>query len=186
MTIVRGHLAILFCAVLAAACNTTPTPKAETAPAPVAAKAAEPPPPPPKPAETPAPPPAAPVARALPPYLDPNNPLSTDRSVYFAFDKSDISTDGNSTIARHGSYLSGATQVAIRIEGNCDERGGAEYNLALGQRRADSVAMRLRELGVRPQQIETASYGKERPRALGHDEAAWKQNRRADIVYPPR
>jgi peptidoglycan-associated lipoprotein len=183
MRIVRARLAFLLCAGLAAACNTTPTPKPEAAPAPVAAKAPEPAPPAPAPAATPAPPPPVSVAKALPPYLDPNNPLSTDRSVFFAFDRSVLSGEGKATIARHGNYLSGATQVSVRVEGNCDERGGAEYNLALGQRRADVVAARLRELGVQPQQIETVSYGKERPRASGHDEASWKQNRRADIVY---
>ena len=69
------------------------------------------------------------------------------------------------------------------IEGNADERGSREYNLALGQKRADAVKSRLTLLGATDNQIETISYGEERPRSNGHDEAAWAQNRRADIVY---
>ena len=76
--------------------------------------------------------------------------------------------------------------MAVRIEGNTDERGGAEYNLALGQRRADAVARALRIFGVRDSQMETVSWGKEKPVAQGHDEASWAQNRRADVVYPAR
>ena len=71
----------------------------------------------------------------------------------------------------------------IRLEGNCDERGTREYNLALGQRRADSVKDRLKSLGVSGDRIETISNGKEKPRNPGHDESAWAENRRVDIVY---
>ena len=160
MRIIGARLALLALGAAAlAACNSTPVAKTEAAPAPVVAKAPEAPAPAPKPAVAPAPPAPAPVAQALPPYLDPSNPLSTDRSVYFAFDRSDVDSAGNATIARHGNYLATAAQVSVRIEGNCDERGGAEYNLALGQRRADAVAARLRQLGVRPAQVETVSYG---------------------------
>jgi peptidoglycan-associated lipoprotein len=76
--------------------------------------------------------------------------------------------------------------LAVRIEGHADERGGAEYNLALGQRRAETVARALRLLGVKDGQLEAISHGEERPRASGHDETAWAQNRRADIAYPAR
>ena len=71
----------------------------------------------------------------------------------------------------------------IRVEGNCDERGSREYNLALGQRRADSLRKAMVLLGVSDKRIETISWGEEKPRALGHDEAAWAQNRRDDIIY---
>jgi peptidoglycan-associated lipoprotein len=72
----------------------------------------------------------------------------------------------------------------VRVEGNTDERGGAEYNLALGQRRADAVKSALEVYGVKDGQVESVSYGEEKPKAAGHDEQAWAQNRRADIVYP--
>jgi peptidoglycan-associated lipoprotein len=71
----------------------------------------------------------------------------------------------------------------VRIVGNCDERGSREYNLALGQRRADSVKKAMTLLGVPPKQIQTVSFGAEKPKAPGHDEEAWAENRRSDIVY---
>ncbi len=74
----------------------------------------------------------------------------------------------------------------VTVAGNTDERGGSEYNLALGQRRAQSVKSALGLLGVQDAQVEAVSYGKEKPRATGHDEAAWQQNRRADFVYPAK
>ncbi|HNG79523.1 MAG TPA: peptidoglycan-associated lipoprotein Pal, partial [Burkholderiaceae bacterium] len=144
------------------------------APAPAPAKA------------TPAPTPAQPVARALPPYLDPNSDLSKQRSVFFDFDQQAIKPEFTGLIELHGKFLSANPAVAIRIEGNADERGSSEYNLALGQRRAESVRKALQLLGVKEGQMEAISYGKERPRATGHDEAAWSQNRRADLQYPTK
>ena len=79
--------------------------------------------------------------------------------------------------------MSEHSQASITIQGNADERGSREYNLALGQKRAASVKKVLNVLGVPDRQIETISYGKEKPKALGHDEAAWAENRRADIIY---
>jgi peptidoglycan-associated lipoprotein len=76
--------------------------------------------------------------------------------------------------------------LAIKIEGNSDERGSPEYNLALGQRRAEAVLKALEIYGVKTAQLEAVSWGKERPRALGHDETAWAENRRADLVYPQK
>lgn len=122
----------------------------------------------------------------VPPYLDPANQLSRDRSVFFDFDSVRLDGTDNAVIERHGRYLAGAPRVAVRIEGNTDERGGAEYNLALGQRRAEAVAQGLRLLGVKPTQMEVVSWGEEKPRSKAHDESAWAQNRRADIVYPNR
>ncbi len=86
-------------------------------------------------------------------------------------------------VEAHGRYLVDHPARTVRIEGNCDERGGREYNLALGQRRADAMRERLRLLGVSSDRVETISLGKEKPRNAGHDEAAWAQNRRADINY---
>jgi len=79
-------------------------------------------------------------------------------------------------------FLKNNPDIRIRIEGNCDERGTSEYNLALGERRADSAAKFLVSLGISPDRIETISYGEERPLALGHSEEAWAQNRRDDFV----
>ena len=83
----------------------------------------------------------------------------------------------------HSSYLASNSQQRIVIEGNTDARGGAEYNLALGQRRSEAVARMMTLMGVRTDQIETISFGKERPKALGNTEADYAENRRADIVY---
>lgn len=162
---------------LMAGCSSTPAsapaaeaPKAEaTAPQAQAA------------ATTPAP---APVATTVPPYLDPKNPIATERSVYFDFDRSDVKSKFTPLLERQAKYLVSAPQVKVRVEGNTDERGSAEYNLALGQRRADAVAKSLRTLGVKDSQVEAVSWGKEKPVAAGHNESAWVQNRRADIVYP--
>jgi peptidoglycan-associated lipoprotein len=113
---------------------------------------------------------------------DPNSTLAK-RSVYFDFDKSLIRTEFQPLIEAHGRYLVDHLQRQIRIEGNCDERGGREYNLALGQRRADAVRERMQLVGVPAARIETISFGKEKPKATSHDEAAWAEDRRADIVY---
>lgn len=108
---------------------------------------------------------------------------SGGRSIYYDFDRSLVKDEYRSIIESHGGYLAGKPGAKVTIEGNCDERGSREYNLALGQRRADSVKAKLKLLGVSEGQIETVSWGKEKPRAKGHDEAAWAENRRSDIVY---
>lgn len=122
----------------------------------------------------------------MPPYLDPKSSLSTERSVYFDFDDSRVKTEYAPLITRHGNYLSANPSLSIKVEGNCDERGSAEYNLALGQKRAQAVVQALKIYGAKDAQVEAISWGKERPRAAGHDEAAWAQNRRADLVYPTK
>ena len=116
------------------------------------------------------------------PLTDPNNILSK-RSVYFDFDKFEVKSEYHPLLDAHAKYLSEHSQASITIQGNADERGSREYNLALGQKRAASVKKVLNVLGVPDRQIETISYGKEKPKALGHDEAAWAENRRADIIY---
>jgi peptidoglycan-associated lipoprotein len=105
-----------------------------------------------------------------------------DHSVYFDFDKSDIKPDGEAVISGWASYLKANATTHVRIEGNCDERGTREYNIGLGERRANAVASALEAQGVAAAQVSVVSYGKERPVALGHDEDSWKQNRRADLV----
>ncbi len=115
--------------------------------------------------------------------FNPQSPLAQQRSVYFEFDSYTVPEQYRSLVEMHSSYLTGHTQQKIRIEGNADARGGAEYNLALGQRRSESVARMMGLLGVNSNQIEAISFGKERPRATGNTEADFAENRRADIVY---
>jgi len=106
------------------------------------------------------------------------------RSVYYDFDKSDIKPEQLPTVEDNAKYLREQQSLKVRVEGNADERGSREYNLALGQKRAESVAKTMRLLGVPESRMESVSYGAERPRASGHDEQSWSENRRADIVYP--
>ena len=106
------------------------------------------------------------------------------RSVYYDFDAFNIKEEFQITVEAHAKFLLEHKDFKVRIEGNCDERGSREYNLALGQRRADSVKRAMTLLGVPAKQIETVSFGSEKPKALGHDEEAWAENRRSDIIYP--
>jgi peptidoglycan-associated lipoprotein len=97
--------------------------------------------------------------------------------VFFAFDRSDINVEGQQTLEKQAAWLKQYPNVDVRIEGHCDERGTREYNLALGERRANAVKNVLIAEGVSPARVSTISYGKERPIVLGHDEEAWAQNR---------
>ena len=133
---------------------------------------------------------AAPVAQApqvaaLVPTdaLNDANSILATRSAFFDFDKSAIKSADKPMIQAHGQYLASKAERKVAVEGNADERGSSEYNLALGNRRADSVKKMLVVSGAKASQISTASFGEEKPRASGHNEAAWSQNRRADIVY---
>ena len=117
-------------------------------------------------------------------HLNPESLISKERSVYFDFDQFVIKANDGPLIERQGKYLASKPGLAIRVEGNADERGGREYNLALGQKRADAVVRALKVYGVGDKQLEAVSFGKEKPQALGHDEAAWAQNRRVDLAYP--
>jgi peptidoglycan-associated lipoprotein len=103
--------------------------------------------------------------------------------IYFDYDKSDIKSDYVSVIAAHAKYLSGNASVKVRLEGNTDERGSREYNIGLGERRAQAVRRALMLQGVSENQITTLSYGEERPAVDGHDEAAYAKNRRVEISY---
>jgi len=113
---------------------------------------------------------------------DPANPVSK-RSIYYDFDMYNIREEFQSMVEAHGKFLLENQELRVRVEGNCDERGSREYNLALGQRRADSVKRALTLLGVPANRIETVSFGSEKPKALGSNEEAWAENRRSDIVY---
>jgi peptidoglycan-associated lipoprotein len=131
--------------------------------------------------------PASAVATVkLPDYLDPKSDIATGRSVYFDYDVAALKPEASPLIERHGKYLIANPKLGIKIEGNTDERGSAEYNLALGQKRAEAVRQALKLYGVKETQMEATSWGSEKPRSQGHDEAAWAQNRRADVQYPSR
>jgi len=112
----------------------------------------------------------------------PNGPLSR-RSIYFDFDSYTVKSDYQPLLDAHARYLRSHPNHHVLIQGNTDERGSSEYNLALGQKRSEAVLRDLETLGVPDSQLEAVSFGKEKPVALGHDEAAWAQNRRADLVY---
>jgi peptidoglycan-associated lipoprotein len=94
-----------------------------------------------------------------------------------------VRADGKPVVENHSAYLTKNKARSILIQGNTDERGGSEYNLALGQKRAEAVRKAMTTLGVPESQIEAVSLGKEKPKATGSNEEAWAQNRRADIVY---
>jgi peptidoglycan-associated lipoprotein len=114
---------------------------------------------------------------------DPNNILSK-RSVYYEFDKYDVKDEYKPLIEAHARYLRDNGGTRMLIQGNTDERGSREYNLALGQRRSEAVKRMLLLLGGREDQIEAVSLGEEKPRATGSNEEAWAQNRRSDMLYP--
>ncbi len=113
---------------------------------------------------------------------DPNSPLAK-RSVYYPVDVSVVQSEDRPLIAEHAKYLAAHPAVSVRLEGNCDERGSNEYNLALGQRRADGVKKLLLAGGATAGQIESVSNGEEKPKASCHAEQCWKENRRTDLIY---
>lgn len=125
---------------------------------------------------------AAPAPVAVDPLNDPANILSK-RSVYYPLDVDTVQDADKPLVQAHAKYLSEHPDRKVRLEGNADERGSNEYNLALGQRRADGVKKMLVLGGAKASQVETVSYGEEKPKASGHDETSWSQNRRTDINY---
>lgn len=116
------------------------------------------------------------------PLKDPNNILSK-RSVYFPFDQYVIDDKYRALIQAHAAYLKSHPEAKATLEGNADERGGAEYNLALGQKRAEAVRKMMELNGASAKQMEAISFGKEKPKAAGHNETAWAENRRTDVHY---
>ncbi len=122
------------------------------------------------------------TSKTMDPLNDPASPLAK-RSVYFDFDSFVVKPEFQGTVEAHGKFLVANPGRRVTIEGNADERGSREYNLALGQKRAEAVKSRLRLLGVAESQMETVSLGEEKPVATGADEASWAQNRRADLNY---
>lgn len=118
----------------------------------------------------------------LDPLKDPNGVLAK-RSVYFDFDKSVVKDEYRPSVAAHAGYLKDHGSRKIQIQGNTDARGSREYNLGLGQRRAEAVKKSMEVLGTSSAQLEAVSYGKEKPKAQGNSEADHAENRRADIAY---
>ena len=135
------------------------------------------PPPPPPPPVGPAGPPGGIGASGIVPGSQQDLAATAGDRVFFAFDRSDINAEGQQTLERQAAWLRRYPNVAVRIEGHCDERGTREYNLALGERRANAVRNVLIAAGVSASRISTISYGKERPIVVGSNEEAWAQNR---------
>jgi len=151
-----------------------------------------------EPESTPVPPPAAapeqatpsgPAARPLPapgmeisPLKDASSELSK-RSVFYELDRYDIADQYRPLLQAHGKYLAEHRGTKMLVQGNCDERGSREYNIALGQRRADGVKRLLLLMGATESQVESVSLGEEKPRCEEHSEGCWAQNRRSDMLY---
>ena len=135
--------------------------------------------------------PPAPVAppqefEAFDPDLNPFVPGTNrllPRTFYFEFDRAVVGPDDLASLEMHATVLRNNRARSVVIEGHCDERGTREYNLALGERRSDAIRSYLTSAGVSPRQIETVSYGEERPEDPGHMDAAWARNRRAVMIY---
>lgn len=121
-------------------------------------------------------------AMTVDPLKDPNNILSK-RSVYFDYDKDEVKAEFRPLVEAHANYLKQNSGARVMLQGNADDRGSREYNLALGQRRAAAVKQVMNVYGASDSQIETISYGEEKPRCTAQNEACWSQNRRVDIIY---
>ena len=122
-------------------------------------------------------------ASGLPRELTDPKSILSKRSVYFDYDKFDIKAEYKDLVAAHAKFLSNNRQFKMLIQGNTDERGSREYNLALGQKRADAVKKQLVLLGAREDQVESVSLGEEKPKNTAQNEAAWAENRRGDMLY---
>lgn len=106
-----------------------------------------------------------------------------DRTIYFEFDSAKLTSESIAILETHGNFIAGNGEVTVRLEGHADERGSREYNIALGDRRAQSVRRVLLFQGASTDQVETVSYGEEQPAMSGHSEEAWARNRRVELVY---
>ncbi len=170
-----SSISITVTLALLAACSTTP--KQEPAPAP---------------APAPAPVAAAPAPAPAPMHTDDSQALAAKlrqqmadldaKSVYFDYDKYIVKSEFDADLQAQAAFMKSNPGTRLTLQGNSDERGGAEYNLALGQKRADAVRKSLGVLGVSADRVETTSFGKEKPRATCHDESCWSKNRRVDFV----
>ena len=165
-----GLMSLMLAAFLLAGCSSTGT----------ATDPVEPPAQPPE-VQPPAP---EPVVEPEPSDFDSSgNPIGLERTFYFAYDKAVLKPGDLAALELHAQVLRRNTDRSVVLEGHCDERGTREYNLALGERRADSVRSFLLSAGVSSRQIETVSYGEEQPTDPGHSEGSWQRNRRAVMAY---
>jgi peptidoglycan-associated lipoprotein len=177
-------LALVLSLAVAAACAKKPPPPAPAPPPPPPAATVTPPPPPPPP-PPPAPPPPRPLteeeifARKTLEQLNSEKPLD---DVYFDLDRSDIREEGKSVLQKDADWMKRWTSTQVTVEGHCDSRGSAEYNLGLGSRRATAVKDYLVSLGVAANRITTVSKGKEQPFCADENESCWQQNRRGHFV----
>jgi len=180
---------ILSLTLLLAGCPKRPQMTQASAPPPVPPPAAAPPAPaPPPPAPAPAPPPPPVAAPTPPPPAPPKEYRANDvlKQIFFAFDKADIRPDDAQTLTASAAYLKANPNLLVLIEGHCDERGTAEYNLALGERRAKAAMNYLVSNGIEAGRITTISYGKERPVCAEHNEACWSKNRNDTFLTKER
>ncbi|MCP4767743.1 MAG: peptidoglycan-associated lipoprotein Pal [Gammaproteobacteria bacterium] len=106
-----------------------------------------------------------------------------NRTIYFEYDSAKLTSESIEILETHGDFIAGNGEVSVRLEGHADERGSREYNIALGDRRAQSVRRVLLFQGASSDQVETVSYGEEKPVASGQDEEAWSKNRRVELIY---
>jgi peptidoglycan-associated lipoprotein len=119
----------------------------------------------------------------LPPELTDPKSILAKRSIYFDYDKYEVKPEYKDLVTAHAKFLSSHGQFKMLIQGNTDDRGSREYNLALGQKRADAIKKMLTLLGAREEQVESVSLGEEKPKNEGQNEAAWAENRRGDMLY---
>ena len=120
---------------------------------------------------------------ALPDELTNPKSILSKRSVYFDYDKYDVKAEYKDLVSAHAKFLANNNKFKMLIQGNTDDRGSREYNLALGQKRADAIKKMLTLLGAREDQVESVSLGEEKPKNEGQNEAAWAENRRGDMLY---
>src|SRR5437868_13336644 len=170
--------AVSIAVILVAACASKPAPAPVMIPVTASPAPAAPPPAPPVRQTAPAPAPLAPQAAVIPGTLK-DFQVNVGDTVYFSFDSSSLEDPARNQLQKQAAWLSRYRNIKLQVQGNCDERGTREYNLALGARRAASVRDYLVSLGVAPSRVSTISYGKERPVCAESSEACWAQNRRA-------
>jgi peptidoglycan-associated lipoprotein len=122
-------------------------------------------------------------SRKLPPELTDPKSILSKRSVYFDYDKYEVKAEYKDLVTAHAKFLANNRQFKMLVQGNTDDRGSREYNLALGQKRSDAIKSMLTAFGAREDQVESVSLGEEKPKNEGQNEAAWAENRRGDMLY---
>jgi peptidoglycan-associated lipoprotein len=178
-------VAFSIAAMAVSACGKKPAPAAPPPPPPPATRPETPPPPPPPPAPAPAPEPKAPTEEELfeKMTLEELNAKKPLGDVFFALDSSDLSDEGRALLQKNSGWLKRWNSTRVSVEGHCDERGTAEYNLGLGERRATAVKSYLVSLGVATDRLATVSKGKEQPVCTEADESCWARNRRGHFIF---